>query len=194
MVPTHTYGTTLRNFVGNIPKLWNLVGKIPTHDIKCRNNSYRCRNYFYMCKNNSYTCRNYSCTAKRWLAPCTTCRNFSYKLQQWGNISNKILQKFLIKLYTSRNHSSYTSIKNFFPALYLKIMISYLVWNVVSLPFCYNLMVSASNRLFCSQGFYRAEVSHLLQHSSPRTLQCSAAVAGRWTVFLCTLADIPFSA
>jgi len=111
---------------------------------KCRNNSYRCRNCSYMCKNNSYTCRNYSCTAKRWLTPCAMCRNFSYKVQQCGNISYKILQKFLIKLYTCRNHSSYTSIK-FFPALYLKIMNSYLVWNVVSSPFCYNLIVTASN-------------------------------------------------
>ena len=74
-------------------------------------------------------CRNYSCTAKRCLTLCAMCRNFSYKLQQCGNISHKILQKISRKLYTCRNHASYTSVK-FLPALYLKIMISYLVWNM----------------------------------------------------------------
>ena len=39
--------------------------------------------------------------------------------------------KFSIKLYTCRNHASYTSVK-FLPALYLKIMISYLIWNMIT--------------------------------------------------------------
>ena len=123
---------TLRNFVGNIPALLSFVRKIPTHDIMCRNNSYMCKNYrnnSYTCKNDSYTCRNYSYTARRCLTLCAKCRNLSYKIQQCGNISYKILAKFSIKHYTCRNHASYTSVK-FLPALYLKIMISYLVWNM----------------------------------------------------------------
>ena len=113
---SYTCRATLRNFVGNIPTLLNFVRKIPTHDILCRNNSY-------ICKNNSYTCGNYSYTA-RCLTLCAMCRNLSYKIQQSGY---KILQKFSIKLYTCRNHASYTSVK-FLLALYLKIMISYLIW------------------------------------------------------------------
>jgi len=67
------------------------------------------------------------------------CRNFSYKLQQSGNISHKILQTFSIKLYTCRNHASYTSVK-FLPALHLKIMISYLAWN---------MLIATSNEWLC---------------------------------------------
>ena len=60
-------------------------------------------------------------------------------LTKFRNISYKILAKFSIKhytcrnhaSYTCRNHASYTSVK-FLPALYLKIMISYLVWNMLS--------------------------------------------------------------
>ena len=121
---------TLRNFVGNIPTLLSFVRKIPTHDILCRNNSYICKNNSYTCGNYSYTCKNYSYTARRCLTLCAMCRNLSYKIQQSGNISYIILQKFSIKLYTCRNHASYTSVK-FLPALYLKIMISYLIWNML---------------------------------------------------------------
>jgi len=70
-------------------------------------------------------CRNYSCTAKGCLALYTMCRNFSYKLQQCGNNSYKIPQKFSINLFACRNHASYASVK-FLPTLYLKIMIAYL--------------------------------------------------------------------
>ena len=123
---SYTCRATLRNFVGNIPALLSFVRKISTHDIMCRNNSYKCRNY----RNNSYTCKNDSYTARRCLILCAKCRNLSYKIQQCGNISYKILAKFSIKHYTCRNHVSYTSVK-FLPALYLKIMISYLVWNIL---------------------------------------------------------------
>ena len=139
---SYTYRATLRKFVGNIPALLSFVRKIPTHDIMCRNNSYKYRNYrsnsytckndSYTCRNDSYTCRNYSYTARRCLTLCAKCRNLSYKIQQCGNISYKILAKFSIKHYTCRNHASYTSVK-FLPALYLKIMISYLVWNMLEL-------------------------------------------------------------
>ena len=117
---SYTCRATLSNFVGNIPTLLYFVRKIPTHDILCRNNSYKCRNYSYICKNNSYTCGNYSYTARRCLTLCAMCRNLSYKIQQSGNISYKILQKFSIQFYTT---------VKFLPALYPKIMISYLIWN-----------------------------------------------------------------
>ena len=120
---SYTCRATLRKFVGSIPVLLNFVRKIPTHEILCRNCSYKCRNYSYIYKNNSYTCKNYSYTARRCPTLCAMCRNLSYKIQQSGNISYKILQKFSIKLYTCRNHVSYTSVK-FLPALYHKIMIS----------------------------------------------------------------------
>ena len=55
---------------------------------------------------------------------------FLTKIQQSGNISYKILQKFSIQLYTCRNQVSYTSAK-FLPALYPKIMISSLIWNML---------------------------------------------------------------
>ena len=140
---SYTCRAALRNFVGNIPALLSFVRKIPTHDIMCMNNSYTCKNDSYTCKNDSYTCkndsytcRNYSYTARRCLTLCAKCRNLSYKIQQSGNISYKILQKFSIKYYTCRNHTSYTGVK-FLPALYLKIMISYLVWNM----FCHNSVI-----------------------------------------------------
>ena len=119
---SYTCRATLRNFVENIPTLLNFVRKFPTHDLLCRN-------YSYICKNNSYTCRNYSYTARKCLTLCAMCRNLSYKIQQSGNISYKILQKFSIKLYTCRNHASYIRVK-FLPVLYPKIMISYLIWNM----------------------------------------------------------------
>ena len=103
---SYTCRATLRNFVGNIPTLLYFVRKIPTHDILCS-----------ICKNNSYTCGNYSYTARRCLTLCAMCRNLSYKIQQSGNISYKILQKLSIQFYTCRNHVSYTSVK-FLPALY----------------------------------------------------------------------------
>ena len=124
---SYTCRATLRNFVENIPTLLNFVRKIPTHDILCRNNSYKCRNYSYICKNNSYTSGNYSYTARRCLTLCAMCRNLSYKIQQSVNISYKILLNKA--LHTCRNHASYTSVK-FLPALYPKIMISYLMWNM----------------------------------------------------------------
>ena len=126
----YTCRATLRNFVGNIPTLLNFVRKIPTHDILCRNYSY----IFKTIPSYSYTCRNYSYTARRCLTLCAMCRNLSYKIQQSGNISYKILQKFSIKLYTCRNHASYTSVK-LLPALYLKIMISYLIWNMLEVVY-----------------------------------------------------------
>ena len=126
---SYTCRAALRNFVGNIPALLSFVRKIPTHDIMCGNNSYKCRNYSYICRNNydSYT-------ARKCLTLCAKCRNLSYKIQQCGNISYKILAKFSIKYYTCRNHASYT----FFPALYLIMTISYLVWNM----FCSQMLTS----------------------------------------------------
>ena len=111
---SYTCRAMLRNFVGNIPTLLNIVRKILIHDILCRNNSYICKNNSYTW-NYSYTCRSYSYTARRCLTFCAMCRNLSYKIQQCGDISYKILQKFSIKLYTCRNHASYTSVK-FLPA------------------------------------------------------------------------------
>ena len=92
-----------------------------------KHGSYTCRATL---RNFVGTCRNYSYTARRYLTLCAMCRNLSYKIQQNRNISYKILQKFSIKLYTCRNHVSYTSVK-FLPALYLKIMVSYLIWNML---------------------------------------------------------------
>jgi len=39
MVPTHVARAALKNFVGNIPALLNFIGKIATHDIRCRNSN-----------------------------------------------------------------------------------------------------------------------------------------------------------
>ena len=69
--------------------------------------------------------RNYSCTAKHvlYFAPCVGIFLINF------NSVGIFPIKFSIKLYTSRNHASYTSVK-FLRALYLKIVISYLVWNM----------------------------------------------------------------
>ena len=134
---SYMFRATLRNFVGNIPTPLNLVRKIPTHDILCRNNSYTY--YSYICKNNSYTCRIYSYTARRCLTLCAICRNRSYKIQQGGIFPTKfcknsqfcIFPQFsILNSYTCRNHASYTSVK-FLLALYPKLMISYLIWNML---------------------------------------------------------------
>ena len=66
---------------------------------------------------------------------------FLTKFNSVGIFPNKILAKSSIKHYTCRNHASYTSVK-FLPALYFKIMISYLVWNMFSaLQFIYYMIV-----------------------------------------------------
>ena len=52
--------------------------------------------------------------------------------------------KFSIKHYTCRNHASYTSVK-FLPALYLKITISYLVWNMLASIKTTPIVYTASN-------------------------------------------------
>ena len=105
---SYTCRATLRNFVGNIPTLFNFLRKIPTHGINVgiiptsvgmipRSVGIvptRVRIIPTLVE----ICRNYSCTAKRCLTFCAMCRNFSYKLQQCGNISYKILQKILYKV------------------------------------------------------------------------------------------------
>ena len=84
---------TLRHFVGNTP---TFVRKIPTHDVKCRNNSYMCRS---TCVRIIPTlveiCRNYSCTAKRRLTLYAfflqTSTVWEYFLQNSAKILNKAL-------------------------------------------------------------------------------------------------------
>ena len=123
---SYTCRAALRNFVGNIPALLNFVRKIPTHDIIPTLVRMIPKLVGMIPK-----LVGIIPTLQKDLTLCAKCRNLSYKMQQCGNVSYKILQKFSIKHYTCRNHASYTSVK-FLPALYFKIMISYLVWNMFS--------------------------------------------------------------
>ena len=124
---SYTCRATLRNFAGNIPTLLNFVGKIPRKDsVGTIPTSVGIIPTFVRIIP-SYICRNYSCTAKRCLTLWAMCRNISYKLQQCGNISNKYLQKFSIKLYTC------SSFQHFISKLWQFVNLTVALWHLGSI-------------------------------------------------------------
>ena len=110
---SYTCRATLRNFVGNILTLLSFVRKIPTS--------------IGIILTFVGTIPTVVRTIPKLIGIIPTlqedvlyyvpCVNLSYKIQQCGTISYKILQKNSIKHYTCRNHASYTSVK-FLPSLY----------------------------------------------------------------------------
>ena len=114
---SYTCRAALRNFVGNILTLLSFVRKIPTSVGIILTFVGTIPTLVRMIP----TLIGIIPTLQEDVLHCVPCVNLSYKIQQCGTISYKILQKNAIKHYTCRNHASYTSVK-FLPALYSKIM------------------------------------------------------------------------